>query len=261
MFKMNKKAQLFMLMLTIFTLAIVTYALFRFSISKSVSKEMITPASTLTQLYHDSDEFIIFAKESARISLAQAYYDAAKQNSYIGRECQYDRFNKGFIELCSFSNDIDEKIISAADNNFKELIKKHRDERFRDAEYRIEKSGDAFNFKSEKRDIDSTSKDYSAKYSLDPSFSITLRDLGLTDFRIIYDAMQQCKGLCGKALCDKDGFRKIESCAKEAIKGFDMELTDNNDKVFFELKSKKSFLINEAGISYKQIALSFGVTK
>ncbi len=258
----NKKAYMFMLLLAIFTLAAVIAGLIAFSLTEGTPKEMLTPVSGLTQLYHDGNKFIIYARESAKISIAQAYYEAVYPKPlFVGSECQYDKFNKEFIELCSFSEDVYDKFASVIKDNLKGFIEEYPDERFKGITYNIEIKDNVVTFKTDKKEISHSGKEYSANYSFDPSFSIKLEDIGLTDFKIIYDTLISCKGDYGKRKYSEEEQRVIEDCVKKEIKQT-MEITDNNEKIMFNIESKGFFLKDDAGnAEYKPIFLYVMVSK
>jgi hypothetical protein len=85
---------------------------------------------------------------------------------------------------------------------------------------------------------------YSATYNFEPSFSLSLSELNLNSFQEIWQKVNECKTK-----------EDIITCMK-GIENFDIDGRKSDNKIFFDLKSKKEFFIDN---SYKNIEIKFSI--
>ena len=93
----GKRAAIFAMLITIAVLLLCGYALFKFITAKTGVADLFASPEKILELNHEKGKFEFFAKESAKIAIADAYRQISAGGKFAGKECFVD---SGYIHFC-----------------------------------------------------------------------------------------------------------------------------------------------------------------
>jgi hypothetical protein len=249
----GKKAQIFGLMIVLVVSIVCGYAFFKFlTTSRGFEGVLVAPSSTL-KLYSNTKEFEFFTEEAAKLAVIQAYRDIANEGDFAADSC----LQQDYVEFCELAPNIDERFASKIKSNFQAFLLHYEDDEFRNKfsqiNYKFEVNRDTIKANSDEEELHMLVQEgrfpYSVRYKFNHEISLSLDELGLTDFFKIYDKLISCKS--------KEDLNEIESCMQE-IKNFDVKISKLGKKILFNLTSRKKFFFESRGKPvYEKIEMDF----
>lgn len=208
----------------------------------------------MINMYQDADKFMIFAGDSGKMAIMQAYYEIAKENRFAENCRIYD----GYIEIsdeCGLSDEIDRDFAIRVNDSLQKYLQIYKDKQFNRTNYSVGIINDAVNFSSDNINLHTQVEEgffpFGAVYKFNPSFSINITEMGLYDMKRAVETIRNC--FLNRKNAD------IVDCTKQ-LKNFDVTFTIKEDKTFFDLNTKKSFFYNKEDTAvYDKITVRFFV--
>ena len=244
----NKKAQAFAFFMTIATVILVGYALFTFITVENKVSLLITTPSGLLELYDETDRFVFYAKQSAKLTSQQAFQEIAENQDFAN--CQVFSGYMVIKDECVLSKEeLEEKFLFHINENFIKFLESYPDKDFvTDYEFLIE--GDNLVAKAEEKEVilSPVGKDFphSARYRPDFSFELEL-ELKPEDFIFLYEKAKGCKAET-----------ELEKCMEN--ENYSVVVTKNG-YLFFDIKTKKSFFFTDEKEKFAPIEIKFALEK
>lgn len=246
---MNRKAQIFGFLIAIGVFIICGFALFKFLTVGPEIKNMLVAPANLLELYQSEEKFNFFIKESGKLAVVNAYSSIVNEGKFASEGAEV---LEGYTEFDNLNPDLNREFSNLIKKNIDKFIQQV-DLEFQDIDYKIEVDGGNINFKAGEKEISSSTIEgsiYSATYNFNPSFSLILTELNLTDFSEIHAKFDTCnKG--GGTLAE------IESCMQD-LENFDVKVSKDGERTLFDLTSKKRFFLESADRAvYEPIMIKF----
>lgn len=245
----QKKAQAFELFLVFSVLLLGCNVIF-YAIKGNIdfSLNLQTPAKII-EMYNNADKFMLFARESGKLAITQAYYEMVKENKFAGN-CI---IQEGYIELCSISDTIDNDFATKISNNIAGYLNSYKDEQFKAVKYSVTISDDIVNFNAEKINLHTQTEKgffpFDTVYSINTSFTINITEMGLDKMTKVVETSKNC--------FENRQNSDIFECMNQ-LKNFDPVLAQRDDKRFFDLTTKERFFYTQDGKPlFEKIAVKF----
>ncbi len=238
----SKKAQIFGLLITLAVLLTCSYAIFKFITAKTGVADMFNSPAKILELNQEKEKFESYARESAKLSVAEAYREISDKVKFASSECAIE---SGYINFCSLANDIDEELSFLVENRINKLISNYPNADFNKIIYAVSIKDKQINFDTDKLQLRGFAEGifgYSFTYDFNPSFLLSFDELGLHTFQEIYSKANECKSN-----------ENIVDCMSK-LQNFDTWVKKSDGKIYFDLKSKQRYFIDDA---YKNILLKF----
>lgn len=239
---MNKKAQIFALGMTIAVFLLCGWALFRFITAKTGVADMFNSPAKIIELNQEKEKFEFYARESAKLAIAEAYQEIADTGKFAGSECTVE---SDYINFCSLALNIDEELSFLVGNRINKLISNYPNADFNKIIYTVSIKDKQINFNSDKLQLRGSAEGtfgYSFAYDFNPSFLLSFDEVSLHTFQEIHAKANECSSK-----------ENIVDCMSK-LQNFDTWAKKSDDKIYFDLQSKKGFFIDD---SYKNIEVKF----
>ena len=240
----GKRAAIFAMLIAIAVLLLCGHALFKFITAKTGAADLFASPEKILKLNYEKGKFEFFAKDSAKIAIAQAYQQIAAEGNFAGKECT---FESGYIHFCSLAPDLDEKFSEAIGENINKLVSSYSNPEFSKIRYRASIKENNIKFDAEQIQLKGSSEGtfaYSFTFNFKSSFSADLSELNLNTFQEIHSKIGECKPKENAAEC------------MSSLTAFSTEITEAGGKKLFDMKSRNRYLING---EYKNIEIKFSI--
>lgn len=234
----NKKSQIFELLIPILMFILCSIALFLFITNSGKLKLSLLSPTKLSDMYTSKDKFMLFAEDSAKLSIMQAYYEIARDNRFAGN-CVID--TDGYIKLCEISESLNNEFAAKITEIFSGYLNSFSDKQFEEVNYKINVNNEIVNFDSEKINLHTQIQGilfpFGTIYTFDPSFRIDMKEFGLDNLGTVVKTSRDC--------FDKTkSLNSITECIKQ-IKTFSPSIKIEGNKAFFDLTSNKRFFYSQ----------------
>lgn len=254
----SKKAGIFAAGMILAMLIFMTTAWFAFSTTNKKITAEINTLPVLNSYYNEQDRFYLYAQESQKLAVSQAFYQIAKDAAINPAKESCNLLNNYIIwnENCNPNTDmIKERFLENYNQTLANLIKLYPNDNMR-PEYVneinennwIASTAQPITLNSEKQ---GSFAKYNFSYSFSPSIKLNLteQDIYLEDFKMIYNKFDSCN-------------KELECIKAISLKHWKITVEEYSSYILLKLKTKKAFFFQENGVEkYAPIELNFIIEK
>lgn len=197
--KMNKKADMSIVLLVLLTSLAVGAALFSFITSGSVAKEVIDPR-VVESVYVQENNIEFYLNEIGERALVKTYSDFVKEGDYVSVPV---KFNSGYPYFDNLRPDLNDLFIKKFKDNFKNEIRNYRFEE----DYLKQLNSKEFDVVGSYNNFEVVFKNLEMKqsfgeenilgvyYKPEIKIQLGLSKIGLINFNELYEVKIECKNI------------------------------------------------------------------
>ena len=252
--KMNKKADVSIVLLVFLTLFLCGAALFVFATSNERLENVFINPQVLDKLYFDEEQTIFSVQEAGHRALIKTYYDFIKENKYVKNPITKNIDGFDYVEFNGVWPDIDNRFKLEFEKNFFSELEKYNLEELglKKEEFNINVMNKVINIRAEKIGKTLGEEKISVIHYYNINVEINLANEGLSSFNDIYNAKNKPEcNLKDISINDKeDCIEKELSNFKVNIEGRKSSVNNNENSkevLFYNLVSKKQFWFEKSG--------------
>lgn len=241
----DKRAKIFEVILVLTVLIACSYAIFFFVSEKNAKDAKVIAPLELSEFYLDEEEFSLYAYEAAKIASIEAYKKIIENSEFASSNSIFHSSYPEYIEF-NLNSQFSDIFKNKFESEFFNLISKYPKDEFKNINFNFEINIEENKIILSSEPINRKQKlNFDIEHEFDASFELSILDIGLNlDFPNILEKADNCKTATDLLTCMD-------------ILNFDAGVRKENSEYFFDLKTEKSFIFQNADKELKRIEIKF----